>query len=179
MTTGYFQTDSAYRKPYIDIEVSFPDAGNRSLVTAFLIDTGADSTMLSFDILVYIRNELGIDFFDLPVSEKPISGVGGYVRTRTIRATLTIGNYSTTMPAPIHGTAVGRACGYAFPAWNGHTPRLRSLCGIPQRQGDAFGCGADGRHCIPLAIDIVHCPGCGTLRALHRLLCSDVLGALG
>lgn len=101
MTTGYFQTDSAYRKPYIDIEVSFPDAGNRSLVTAFLIDTGADSTMLSFDILVYIRNELGIDFFDLPVSEKPISGVGGYVRTRTIRATLTIGNYSTTMPVPI------------------------------------------------------------------------------
>ena len=101
MTTGYFQTDSAYRKPYIDIEVSFPDAGNRSLVTAFLIDTGADSTILSFDILVYIRNELGIDFFDLPVSEKPISGVGGYVRTRTIRATLTIGNYSTTMPVPI------------------------------------------------------------------------------
>ena len=101
MTTGYFQTDSAYRKPYIDIEVSFPDAGNRSLITAFLIDTGADSTMLSFDILVYIRNELGIDFFDLPVSEKPISGVGGYVRTRTIRATLTIGNYSTTMPVPI------------------------------------------------------------------------------
>ncbi len=101
MTTGYFQTDSAYRKPYVDIEVSFPDAGNRSLVTAFLIDTGADSTMLSFDILVYIRNELGIDFFDLPVSEKPISGVGGYVRTRTIRATLTIGNYSTTMPVPI------------------------------------------------------------------------------
>ena len=101
MTTGYFQTDSAYRKPYIDIEVSFPDAGNRSLVTAFLIDTGADSTMLSFDILVYIRNELGIDFFDLPVSEKPISGVGGYVRTRTIRATLTIGNYSATMPVPI------------------------------------------------------------------------------
>lgn len=101
MTTGYFQTDGAYRKPYIDIEVSFPDLGNRSLAVAFLIDTGADSTMLSFDILVYIRNELGIDFFDLPVSEKPISGVGGYVRTRTIRATLTIGNYSTTMPVPI------------------------------------------------------------------------------
>lgn len=101
MTTGYFQADGAYRKPYIDIEVSFPDLGNRSLAIAFLIDTGADSTILSPDVLVYIRNELGIEFFDLPVSGTPISGVGGYVRTRTIRATLTIGSYSTTMPVPI------------------------------------------------------------------------------
>ena len=101
MTTGYFQTDGAYRKPYIDIEVSFPDLGNRSIAIAFLIDTGADSTILSSDILVYIRNEMGIEFFDLPVSGTPISGVGGYVRTRTIRATLTIGSYSTTMPVHI------------------------------------------------------------------------------
>lgn len=101
MTTGYFRTDGAHRRPHIDIEVSFPDLGIRSRTIAFLIDTGADSTMLSADILVHIRNELGIDFFDLPVSEKPISGIGGYVRTRTIRATLTIGSYSTTMPVPI------------------------------------------------------------------------------
>lgn len=101
MTTGYFQTDGAYRKPYIDIKVSFPDSGNRSLTVAFLIDTGADSTILSPDVLIYIRNELGIEFFDLPVSETPISGVGGYVRTRSIRATLTIGSYSATMPVPI------------------------------------------------------------------------------
>lgn len=57
--------------------------------------------MLSSNVLVYIRNELGIEFFDLPVSGTPISGLGGYVRTRTIRATLTIGSYRTTMPVPI------------------------------------------------------------------------------
>lgn len=101
MTTGYFRTDSAHRRPHVDIEVSFPEAGNRSLTVMFLIDTGADSTILSSNVLVYIRNELGIEFFDLPVSGTPISGLGGYVRTRTIRATLTIGSYRTTMPVPI------------------------------------------------------------------------------
>lgn len=101
MTTGYFRTEGDYRRPYIDVEVRFPDAGNRSHTITFLIDTGADFTILSSDILVYIRNELGIEFFDLPVSETSISGVGGYMRTRTIRATLTIGSYRTTMPVPI------------------------------------------------------------------------------
>ena len=97
MTTGYFVAEGAFRRPYIEVEVTFLDASNRTLKFAFVVDTGADHTLLSPRDALRLRNQLGIDIREMPRGN-PIGGVGGYAETRLVRATLVIGSYETTMP---------------------------------------------------------------------------------
>ena len=100
MSTGYFVAEGFFRRPFFDVEVSFPDAGNRSIRVAFEVDTGADRTLLPPFDGQRMLNQLGIDIRSVQRGE-PIVGVGGNVQTRIVRATLSIGNYMTTMPLPI------------------------------------------------------------------------------
>ena len=97
MTTGYFVAERGFRRPYVEVEVAFPDAGNRTLRFVFVVDTGADHTLLSPSDALRLHNQLGFDIRTMPRGN-PIGGVGGYTETRTVRATLVIGDYETTMP---------------------------------------------------------------------------------
>ncbi|MCY4654763.1 MAG: hypothetical protein OXC95_16565 [Dehalococcoidia bacterium] len=60
---------------------------------SFLVDTGADRTLLSPTEGARLRQQLGIDLLSLPFGP-PIGGVGGETQTRMIDATLSIGEQS-------------------------------------------------------------------------------------
>ncbi len=99
MATGFFVAEGAFRRPYINVLVTFldADAGNQSIEIEFVLDTGADHTLLSPSDADRLHSELGLDIRSMPQGN-PIGGVGGYAETRTVRATLVIGSYETTMP---------------------------------------------------------------------------------
>ena len=97
MTTGYFVAEGAFRRPYVEVEVTFLDAISRTMKFSFVVDTGADHTLLSPRDADRLHSELGLDIRTMPRGN-PIGGVGGYAETRLVRATLAIGSYETTMP---------------------------------------------------------------------------------
>ena len=97
MATGFFVAEGAFRRPYINAVVTFLDADNQSIEIEFVVDTGADHTLLSPSDADRLHSELGFDIRTMPRGN-PIGGVGGYTETRTVRATLVIGDYETTMP---------------------------------------------------------------------------------
>ncbi len=99
MIRGYF-LDRPRPRPYIDLIVEIPVADNRSLVVPFLIDTGADHTLLSPAEGIRLHQDLGVDLLSLPRGE-PIGGVGGYMETRTIEVSMTIGSYTATIQASL------------------------------------------------------------------------------
>ncbi len=93
MILGYFQTEGAFQRPYVDLILQFPVADNRQLEVSFLIDTGADRTLLSPAEGARLRQQLGIDILSLPFGP-PIGGVGGETQTKMIDSTLDIGGQS-------------------------------------------------------------------------------------
>lgn len=107
MILGYFQTEGGFQRPYVDLILQFPVADRRQLEISFLVDTGADRTLLSPTEGVRLRQQLGIDLLSLPFGS-PIGGIGGQTETRMIDATLDIGkqSISTTLslaePPPGH-----------------------------------------------------------------------------
>ena len=116
MIRGYFLGRPRPR-PYVDLTVEFPTAGNGSLDIPFLIDTGADHTLLSPAEGVRLRQDLGVDLLSLPRGE-PIGGVGGYMETRTIEVSIAIGSYTTNVQASL-----------AEPPTYGKFPEMPSLLG--------------------------------------------------
>lgn len=98
MIPGYFRDQDSILRPFVNLTLEFPIANNQSLEISFLIDTGADCTLISPVDGVRLRGELGVDILDLPFGS-PIVGVGGQTETRMIDATLDIGaqTISTTL----------------------------------------------------------------------------------
>ena len=106
MTNGYFLVRGSFRRPYIDVVVIFHDADDQSLAIPFEVDTGADRTLLSPSDGQRLNDELGIDIQAMPRGN-PVGGIGGIVETRTVRATLVIGDYRTTLRLPIVDVPAG------------------------------------------------------------------------
>lgn len=97
MATGFFVAEGAFRRPYVEVEVTFLDAGNQSIKIEFVVDTGAGHTLLSPSDADRLHSQLGLDIRTMPRGN-PIGGIGGYAETRIVTATLAIGGYQTTMP---------------------------------------------------------------------------------
>lgn len=98
MIPGYFQDEDSFSRPYVDLNLRFPVANNQLLRISFLVDTGADRTLLSPFVGARLRERFGVDLLDLPFGS-PIGGIGGQLETRMIDATLDIGEQpiSTTL----------------------------------------------------------------------------------
>jgi predicted aspartyl protease len=88
---GYFVRAGNAKRPFVNGLVELPEQGF-SLTVAFLVDTGADRTLLSPRELM----DVGFTPEALATLERgdPTSGVGGAVHTRMIEAQLTLGRHS-------------------------------------------------------------------------------------
>ncbi|MDE2687018.1 MAG: hypothetical protein OXI16_05900 [Chloroflexota bacterium] len=109
MIEGYFLADeqNCYRYPYINVMLASTPDDHNSIEVPFVIDTGADRSLISpFDGQRLCR-QLDIDMQSLRKG-KSIGGIGGDVPTRLVRMTLFIGSYRTTMPIPIVDQLPGR-----------------------------------------------------------------------
>ena len=106
MIEGYFRLIGASRHPFIDVDVNLPDVDSRPILIAFVVDTGAERTVLSPRDGQRLYDEFGIDIRTMPHGN-PIGGIGGYAETRLVSATLVIGSYETTMPLSIVNSPPG------------------------------------------------------------------------
>ena len=91
MISGYYLIDdNDIQRPYIDLDVDFPAPINARLRVSFVVDTGADRTLLSAQVAQELERRFD---FDIRSLERDISivGVGGMVDTRRIDATLSQG----------------------------------------------------------------------------------------
>ncbi len=79
MIQGYFSTIGATRRPFVYASLQFPVLSDLHFGVEFLVDTGADRTMLSPSDAARI----GIDLSTLSLGARS-TGVGGQVQTREI-----------------------------------------------------------------------------------------------
>ena len=93
MIRGFFYAgqDDAPR-PYITFGLTFPDQPNVRGEAAFIIDTGADLTILS----LREARLMGVEYADMGVPGE-IGGVGGAVPTRVVEANLDAQGHPTNM----------------------------------------------------------------------------------
>ena len=87
MIEGYFNPDSPHPRPSVELDASFPVAGGEAFRVRFRIDTGADRTLLSPEVGVSLRTELGVDLLSLPFGPM-IGGIGGEIVTRRLQAAI-------------------------------------------------------------------------------------------
>jgi predicted aspartyl protease len=93
-------TTGATRRPFVSARLQFPNLGDQLHPVEFLVDTGADRTILS--PLDAMRLGLNLDTLE---SGLPSTGVGGQAATRTIEAVLTIDSFSTPLTLTIVETS--------------------------------------------------------------------------
>ena len=100
MKRGYFETESTMRRPYVQAVLYMPIIGERPVHVEFLVDTGADRTVLSPVVGRRLQERYGLDVIELPQGT-PSSGVGGQMETRLIEATLTMDGFSKDLVLPM------------------------------------------------------------------------------
>jgi predicted aspartyl protease len=101
MIRGYFVSRGGRRRPFVDGNIEFPTLG-RTVKVGFLVDTGADRTILSPPD----ARRLTIDpsAFQEGVSS---TGVGGTMPTRVANVYLSIGAFSTPLTLTILNPPAG------------------------------------------------------------------------
>ena len=98
MLTGYFPIlgNRLNRPAYLSVLVDVPAAGVAGMQVEFLIDTGADRSIIGdFDAFRMIE-DYGADLTNLQVGQRT-RGLGGISATLTAGATLKIGGFSKDM----------------------------------------------------------------------------------
>ena len=94
MIRGFFSAEGGAPRPYVSMDLTFPDHDQPEVivVTAFVIDTGADLTILAKSAAELI----GLDLPNIGVPGE-IGGVGGNEPTWMVQATLSALDNPTTM----------------------------------------------------------------------------------
>ena len=101
MIRGYFPvTESESPPPLIDGLIDIPEIGITGLEIRFLIDTGADRSMIGDDDSRRMVQDHRADFTTLEEGI-PSQGIGGIVQTREVQATLRLEHFSTDLTIDI------------------------------------------------------------------------------
>ena len=97
MIRGYFPaTEAESPPPLIDGLIDIPEIGIIGLEIRFLIDTGADRSMIGDDDSRRMIREHQADFTTLEEGV-PSQGIGGIVPTREVQATLQLEDFSASL----------------------------------------------------------------------------------
>lgn len=100
MIRGYFAVRGTTRRPVVDAVFHFPGISRHTFEVRFLVDTGADRTVIAPLDAKRLERELGLDFTTLPKGQ-PSTGVGGQMETRTLEAVLTLDSFSRPLTLTI------------------------------------------------------------------------------
>lgn len=101
MISGYFRhDDNGVMRPYIDLDVAFHTPLNARIRISFIVDTGADRTLLSANVARELERLFDFDIRSLELGN-PVGGLGGIIDTRSIGVTLRQGSFWTAMPVSI------------------------------------------------------------------------------
>lgn len=96
MIRGNFQPIGDALAPCVLGTVHIPSIGIGDMNILFLIDTGADTSLIGdFDAFRMVR-DFGVDLTDLPIGT-PSEGIGGVVATRTAMSTLTVDDFTRNL----------------------------------------------------------------------------------
>jgi hypothetical protein len=102
MIRGYLSSSATNSRPYVEALLRFPTLGDFILTVQFLVDTGADRTVLGH----LDAKRLGIDLASLPAGV-PTTGVGGKTPTRTVAVELTMDSFTTSLDIVVLASAIG------------------------------------------------------------------------
>lgn len=107
MIQGYFRSTGSLKRPYVNGAVHLPDVGISGIDIRFLIDTGADRTLLGHRDALRMSRVYGVDLTQLRVG-LPFRGIGGVSTKRyVVQAVLEFGVFSTDLDLailePVHG----------------------------------------------------------------------------
>ena len=98
MLTGYFSlldglpNPRAYLRGFVDI----PAAGVVGMQVDFLVDTGADRSIIGSSDASQMIRDFGVDLADMQ-DGPPSGGIGGIVATKTAEVALAFGAFSQNM----------------------------------------------------------------------------------
>lgn len=85
MIRGFYRVEGGFRRPFVIAKIIFPRFNIEETIE-FLVDTGADVTMLGEkDIL-----RIGLDYEELGRARKDLGGIGGKAETYVIEAIIKI-----------------------------------------------------------------------------------------
>lgn len=99
MIRGYISPAGGRRRPFVDATLGIPSI-DRNLKVPFLLDTGADRTILGTIDAERLATGFGVALASLPPGV-PSTGVGGQMPTRTIECVLTLDTFSLPLVLPI------------------------------------------------------------------------------
>ena len=101
MIRGYFSSSDpqAHPSPYVNGLVNFPSIGISEMEVQFLVDSGANDTVLGHYESHRIVNGYGVDLTGLPMAAVP--GVGGSVSTRLVQAELEFDGFVAHLLLPV------------------------------------------------------------------------------
>ncbi len=91
MLTGFYKHELGKARPFILAELDFPKLEIENQEVEFLIDTGADVTMLSEKDAI----RLGMDFSKLEKAKKDLGGLGGRAATYFAEAAIKIQSFKS------------------------------------------------------------------------------------
>ena len=76
MIQGYFRSTGSVKRPYVNGSIHLPDMGIAGIDVRFLIDTGADRTLLGHSDARRMSRVYGVDLTQLRTG-LPFQGIGG------------------------------------------------------------------------------------------------------
>ena len=110
MIRGYFRSVGSVRRPYVDGLIDVPAFDITGMEIRFVVDTGADRTLVGHRYALHMVRLYDADLTRLPMGPSS-RGIGGVATTRVVRAVLAFEGFSTDIELPMLEPTDGQPIG--------------------------------------------------------------------